>query len=239
MIADPALDPAERVYVALDLPDVREARRMVDALDPVARRYKIGYQLALAGGLDLARELVGEGHGVFLDMKLLDIGATVGHAVESALALGVSALTLHAYPQAMRAAAEAARGGDLTLLAVTVLTSMHAGDLAEAGYGDVAPAELVRRRALQAAECGMGGIVCSAQEARAVRDAVGDGMAVVTPGIRPAGAARGDQVRVATPGSAIRDGASHLVVGRPITRSDDPVGALRAILDEIEATAAA
>ena len=226
---------ASRVFVALDLPSVVDAERMVAWLEGTGAGFKIGYQLALAGGLGLARELAEGGHAVFLDMKLLDIGATVGHAVESAARLGVSMLTLHAYPQAMRAAAGAARGSDLTLLAVTVLTSMDGKDLAEAGYGETDPAALVRRRAEQAAACGMGGVVCSPNEAAAVRAAIGPSMAVVTPGIRPAGSDRGDQVRVATPRSAMEAGASHLVIGRPITRADDPAAAFRSIAGEIEA----
>ena len=226
-----ALD--DRLIVALDLPSVAEAERMVAALDGAASHYKIGLQLAMAGGLDLARDLAADGHPVFLDMKLLDIGATVGHAVQSAARLGVSMLTVHAYPQAMRAAAEAARGSDLTLLAVTVLTSMDADDLTDAGYGERDPAALVRHRAAQAAEAGMGGIVCSAAEAAEVRRIVRPDMAIVTPGIRPAGAARGDQKRVVTPADALAAGASHLVVGRPITGAADPAAAARAILREM------
>ena len=222
-----------RLIVALDLPSVADAERMVATLGNAASHYKIGYRLALAGGLELARDLAAEGRPVFLDMKLLDIGQTVAHGVESAVKLGVSMLTLHAYPQAMRAGVEAARGTDLTLLGVTVLTSMGADDLAEAGYGETDPAALVRHRAGAARDAGMGGIVCSANEARAVREIVGPGMAIVTPGIRPAGTDRGDQVRVATPADAIRDGASHLVVGRPITGANDPKAAAEAIMGEM------
>ena len=223
----------DRLIVALDLPSVADAERMVAMLDETVSHYKIGYRLALAGGLELARDLAAEGRPVFLDMKLLDIGQTVAHGVESAAKLGVSMLTLHAYPQAMRAGVEAARGTNLTLLGVTVLTSMTASELREAGYGDVEPEALVRRRAEAAKEAGMGGIVCSANEAKAVREIVGPNMVVVTPGIRPAGADRGDQVRVATPADALRDGASHLVVGRPITGADDPKTAAEGILAEM------
>lgn len=228
------MTPDDRLIVALDLPGVAEAERMVARLDGVVSHYKVGLQLALAGGLDLARDLAADGTPVFLDMKLFDIGATVGHAVDSALALGVRMLTVHAYPQAMRAAVEAARGSDLTLLAVTVLTSMDAGDLNEAGYGDADPATLVRRRAAQARDVGMGGIVCSAAEAAEVRAIVGPGMAVVTPGIRPAGASAGDQKRVVTPADALAAGASNLVIGRPITAADDPAAAARAIRAEMD-----
>ena len=223
----------DRLIVALDLPSVADAERMVETLGSSASHYKIGYRLALAGGLELARDLAADGRPVFLDMKLLDIGQTVAHGVESAAKLGVSMLTLHAYPQAMRAAVEAARGSELCLLGVTVLTSMSATDLAEAGYGETDPAALVRHRAKQAREAGMGGIVCSANEARSVREIVGPDMAVVTPGIRPTGSDRGDQVRVATPADAIRDGASHLVVGRPIMGADDPKAAADGILAEM------
>ena len=229
-----SLDPA-RLIVALDLPDVPAAERMIAALDHPGITLKIGHRLALAGGIELARDLAAEGRPVFLDMKLLDIGQTVAHGVESAVRLGVSMLTLHAYPQAMRAGVEAARGSDLTLLGVTVLTSMDAADLAEAGYGETDPAKLVERRARQAREIGMGGIVCSAAEAALVRETVGPDMAVVTPGIRPAGADHGDQKRVVTPRDAMEAGASHLVVGRPITGADDPVGAVRRLLVEMGA----
>lgn len=225
-------DARERMIVALDVPTVAEARAVISALGDAASFYKIGYQLAFAGGLDLAGALVREGRQVFLDMKLLDIDNTVAKAVENVAKTGVSMLTLHAYPKAMRAAVAAAKGSGLTLLGVTVLTSMDAGDLREAGYA-MTPGELVLRRALQAREAGMGGIVCSAEEAAAVRAIVGADMAVVTPGIRPAGADRGDQKRVMTPGEAIAAGASHLVVGRPITGASDMAGAARAISAEI------
>ena len=227
----------DRLIVALDLPSVTDAERMVSRLDGVVSHYKVGLQLALAGGLELARDLAADGRPVFLDMKLLDIGATVGHAVESAARLGVSMLTVHAYPQAMRAAVSAAQGSGLRLLAVTVLTSMDAGDLDEAGYGAVNPATLVRRRAEQARDAGMGGIVCSAAEASIVRSTVGPDMGVVTPGIRPAGAAPGDQKRVVSPADALAAGASHLVVGRPITGADDPAAAARAIRAEMDQAA--
>jgi orotidine-5'-phosphate decarboxylase len=144
----------------------------------------------------------------------------------------MSMLTVHAYPRVMRAAAEAARGSGLTILAVSVLTSMDAADMEEAGYRDD-PAALVLRRAGQAREAGVGGIVCSAAEAEAVRGIVGSDMAVVTPGIRPAGAEHGDQKRVVTPAKAIRDGASHLVVARPIVEAVDRKAAAQAILDEM------
>ena len=225
-------DPRARIFVALDLPDVAEAEAMIARLGDAATHYKIGHRLALAGGIELARDLAAEGRSIFLDMKLLDIGQTVAHGVESAVRLGVSHLTLHAYPQAMRAGVEAAEDSDLTLLGVTVLTSMDEADMRETGYADD-PATLVARRARQAAEIGMGGIVCSAAEARTVRAIVGPAMQVVTPGIRPAGADHGDQKRVVTPADAIRAGASHLVVGRPVTGASDPAEAMRGIVKEV------
>lgn len=226
----------DQMIVALDVPTVIEARRIIETLGEAACFYKIGYQLAFAGGLDLAHELVATGRKVFLDMKLLDIDNTVAKAVENVVKMGVTMLTLHAYPKAMRAAVSAAAGSPLTLLGVTVLTSMDAEDLKEAGYSDT-PRDLVLRRALQAREAGMGGIVCSAQEASAVRAILGPDLAVVTPGIRPQGADKGDQKRVMTPREAIRAGASHLVVGRPITGAHDMVSIARAIISEISEAA--
>lgn len=222
----------DRLIVALDVPTVREAEAAVAELGDTVSFYKIGYQLAFAGGLDLARDLVADGRKVFLDMKLLDIDNTVAKGVESVVRMGVHMLTLHAYPKAMRAAVAAAAGSQLCLLGVTVLTSMDDGDLAEAGYGTDA-ATLVERRARQAAQAGMGGIVCSAQEAARVRPLIGPHMALVTPGIRPSGSDHGDQKRVVTPGDAIRAGATHLVVGRPIAAAVDRTAAAKAILEEM------
>lgn len=222
-----------RLIVGLDLPSVAEAEKAVRELGDLVSFYKIGYRLVFAGGLEFARDLAGEGKRVFLDMKLLDIDNTVAEGVESVARLGVSMLTLHAYPKAMRAAVAAARGSDLTLLGVTVLTSMDEEDLREAGYSGT-PAELVARRAAQARAAGMGGIVCSAAEAASVRAIVGPQMAIVTPGIRPAGAERGDQKRVMTPADALAAGASHLVVARPIVAAPDRRAAAAAILAEME-----
>jgi orotidine-5'-phosphate decarboxylase len=224
----------ERLIVGLDVPTLAEAEAVVRDLDGLVSSYKIGYQLAFAGGLDLARDLAAAGTSIFLDMKLLDIDHTVARGVERIARMGVSMLTLHAYPKAMRAAVEAARGTDLCLLAVTVLTSMDEGDLIEAGY-EYDPHTLVLRRAEQALSTGMGGVVCSADEAAAVRKIVGPDLAVVTPGIRPAGAEPGDQKRVMTPAAAVRAGASHLVVARPIVRAPDRRAAAEAILAEMAA----
>jgi orotidine-5'-phosphate decarboxylase len=223
----------DRLIVGLDVPNVNEAADIVKKLGSSVCYYKIGYQLAFAGGLDFARDLARDGKKIFLDMKLLDIDNTVASAVENIVKMGMTMLTLHAYPKAMRAAVEAARGSGLCLLGVTVLTSMDEQDLIEAGY-DYDPHALVLRRAEQARRAGMGGIVCSAEEAQAVRKAVGPDLAVVTPGIRPAGSDKGDQKRVMTPAEAIRAGASHLVVARPIVKAPDPLDAARAILAEID-----
>lgn len=224
----------DRLIVGLDVPSVKDAERVVRQLEGTASFYKIGYQLAFAGGLDFARELASGGTKVFLDMKLLDIDNTVAKGVEAIAGMGMTMLTLHAYPKAMKAAVEAAKGSDLCLLAVTVLTSMNEQDVIDAGY-EYDPHTLVLRRAEQALAAGMGGIVCSAEEAAAVRAIVGPDMAVVTPGIRPTGADHGDQRRVVTPGQAIRNGSSHLVVARPIVKAEDPRAAAEAILEEMRA----
>ena len=223
---------ADRLIVGLDVPSVRDAQAVVRDLDGLVSFYKIGYQLAFAGGLDFARELASGGTKIFLDMKLLDIDNTVARGVENIAKMGMSMLTLHAYPKAMKAAVEAAAGTPLCLLAVTVLTSMDEQDLISAGY-EYDPQTLVLRRAEQALQAGMGGIVCSASEASAVRRIVGPKLAVVTPGIRPTGADPGDQKRVVTPKDAIRAGSSHLVVARPIIAARNRREAAKAILAEM------
>ncbi|MBC7149312.1 orotidine-5'-phosphate decarboxylase [Ciceribacter selenitireducens] len=224
--------PRERLIVGLDVPTVREAETIVETLGDDILFYKIGYQLAFAGGLEFARELAQSGKKIFLDMKLLDIDNTVASGVENIAKMGMSMLTLHAYPKAMRAAVKAAEGSGLCLLGVTVLTSMDEQDLVDAGY-EYDPHTLVLKRAEQARIAGMGGIVCSAEEASAVRKVIGPDMALVTPGIRPAGADKGDQKRVMTPGDALKAGSSHLVVARPIVKAPDPKAAARAILAEM------
>ena len=230
----------ERLIVALDVPTVADARQAISELGDAVSFYKIGHQLAYApptpdkreNGFHLAQDLVAQGKKVFLDLKLLDIDNTVSKGVESVAGMGVSMLTLHAYPKAMRAAVAALAGAPLTLLGVTVLTSMDDGDLVEAGYAHSAQ-ELVSRRAMQAKEAGMGGIVASALEASAIREIVGPDMAIVTPGIRPAGADKGDQKRVMTPARALASGASHLVIGRPIMGASDRRAAALAIVEEM------
>ena len=229
-------DIRDRMIVALDVPTVWDAYRIVGALDDRASFYKIGYRLAFAGGLDLARQLASEGKKVFLDLKLHDIGNTVTEGVQSLRNLGVSFLTVHAYPQTMRGAVEGRGDAKMRLLAVTALTSYDDGDLRDAGYG-LAVRDLVRLRAEQARHAGIDGIVCSAAETELVRDVIGPDMVIVTPGIRPSGSAAGDQKRTLTPGEAIRAGADHLVIGRPIIREADPRAAAAAIMDEIAGAA--
>jgi len=225
------LEPRERLIVALDLSSVEDARAMVQRLGDAVSFYKVGYQLAYAGGLAYVAALTGAGKRVFLDLKLHDIGHTVAQGVKSVAKSGASFLTVHAYPQTMKAAVEA-REGNLRILAVTVLTSYDDADLAAAGYDATVP-ELAAARAAQARDVGVDGIVCSAEEAATIRGIVGTKLALVTPGIRPAGAAVGDQKRVMTPAKAIAAGADYLVVGRPILDAADPKTAAQAIVAEI------
>ncbi|MCP4737055.1 MAG: orotidine-5'-phosphate decarboxylase, partial [Bosea sp.] len=206
--------PRDRLIVALDLPSVEAAEAMVGKLGDSVTFYKIGYQLAYAGGLPLVQKLAGSGKKVFLDLKMHDIGNTVARGVESVAKLGATFLTVHAYPQTMKAAVEA-RGPNLKILAVTVLTSYDDGDLHAAGYR-LNVSDLVEARAQQAQVLGVDGIVSSAEEVGRLHKIVGHQMSLVTPGIRPAGAATGDQKRIMTPGRAIAAGADYLVVGRPI-----------------------
>jgi len=231
------LSPRERLIVALDLPSVEAAEKMIERLGDTVAFYKIGYQLAFAGGLPLARALAQAGKQVFLDMKLHDIANTVAHGVESIAELGVTFLTFHAYPQTMRAALEGKAGSTLKLLAVTVLTSYDDIDLHEAGYA-LGMDELVADRAKRAHDLGLDGIVCSAEECAALHLLVGDDMVLVTPGIRPAGSEHADQKRVVTPASAIAAGSDYLVVGRPITAAPDPRAVAAAIISDIAKVAA-
>jgi len=226
------MNARDRLILALDLPSVAAAQTMVEKLGPAVSFYKIGYQLGFAGGLAFAAELVRAGKRVFLDFKLHDIGHSVATGVESVARLGASFLTVHAYPQTMHAAVEARMGTDLRILAVTVLTSYNDADLAAAGY-DFTVAELVGERAAQARDIGVDGLVCSAEEVANLRRLVGPRMLLVTPGIRPAGAASGDQKRIATPAAAIAAGADYLVVGRPILEAADPRAAAEAIVAEM------
>ena len=225
---------AGTLIVALDVDTRREAESIVNALDGTADFFKIGYQLFYGGdGLALGKELLAAGKRVFFDLKLLDIDNTVERGVAAIARTGATMLTVHAYPQCMRAAVKGAAGSDLTILGVSVLTSMDDNDVAEAGF-TYDTAGLVSLRAGQAKAAGVGGLVCSPLEAEMVREIVGPQMALVTPGIRPAGSTANDQKRVLGPAEAIAAGASHLVVGRPITAAADPAAAARQVLGEMQ-----
>lgn len=223
-----AVTPDPRLIVALDLPDVAAASAMVARIGPAACFYKIGLELAFAGGLDLARRLVDDGKQVFLDLKLHDIPNTVTRATAQVAGLGATFLTVHAYPQTMAAALEGLGASRLGILGVSVLTSADDADLRAAGYAEGAAA-LVARRAVQAREAGVQGLVLSPRELAAVRPLVGRALRLVTPGIRPTGSDAGDQKRTMGPAEAIAAGADHLVVGRPITGAADPRAAAEAI----------
>lgn len=225
-----AADP--RLIVALDLPDVAQARAMVDRLGDAVGFYKIGLQLLATEGMALARELKASGRDVFLDWKLHDIGATVEKAAAALSGAGCDLLTVHAEPQVMRAAVRGRGRSGLKILAVTVLTSLNDSDLAETGYR-MGARDLAALRIRQALEAGCDGVVASPQEAALAAEIAGDGFLVVTPGVRPAGAAVGDQQRIATPSAALKAGASHLVVGRPITEAADPRAAALAVAAEM------
>ena len=228
--------PKDRLAVALDLPNEREALNLVDRLGDTCQWFKVGMELYYAAGNSIVKKLRDRGFNIFLDLKLHDIPNTVAGAVRSATEAGASLLTIHASggQAMMTAAAEAARApGSPRLLAVTVLTSMDASELAGIGI-TVSPADQVLRLARLAQASGIDGMVCSPEEVALLRKETGPDTLLVVPGIRPAGAAIGDQKRIATPSKAIRDGASLLVVGRPITRAADPAAAAQAILEEIE-----
>ena len=227
--------PNDRLIIGLDLPSVEDARDLVSRVGDAGTFYKIGYQLAYAGGLAFARELVDAGKKVFLDLKLHDIGNTVEAGTRSLTRIGATFLTVHAYPQTMRAAMAGKAGSDLKILAVTVLTSYDEADLLDAGYQPVSVPELVAQRAVQAREIGIDGVVCAAPEASRIRQILGGDRLVVTPGIRPGGSDSGDQKRVVTPAEAIRLGADHLVVARPILSAADPRRAVESIVEEISA----
>ena len=229
------LQPRDRLIVALDLSSIDAAKAMVARLGDAVSFYKIGYQLAFAGGLPYAHELADAGKRVFVDLKLHDIGNTVAQGVKSVARLGATFLTVHAYPQTMKAAVDAREGG-LRILAVTVLTSFDDQDLKTAGY-DMTVKDLVAKRAAQARDIGVDGLVCSPEEATNTRAIVGQKLALVTPGIRPAGSAADEQKRIATPASAISAGADYLVVGRPIIAAADPKAAAEVIVAEIAAAA--
>lgn len=225
-------DPRDRLIVALDVPTVAEAKHLVGRLGDAVSFYKVGMEMVYGGGLAFAERLVGAGKKVFLDLKLHDIPNTVERATAQVARLGMTFLTVHGYPQTMQAAVRGRGDSGLKLLAVTVMTSYDDADLAAAGYA-AGVRDTVRRRAGQAREAGIDGLILSAEETQAMRALLGPDMLLVTPGIRPAGSAVGDQKRVMTPAEAIRAGADHLVVGRPVTAAADPRAAAEAIVAEI------
>nr|WP_309502412.1 orotidine-5'-phosphate decarboxylase [uncultured Roseovarius sp.] len=227
--------PDDRLIVALDLPNALAGLEMAQRIGPQVNFYKIGLGMLTGGGLALAQELKQEhGKRIFLDLKLFDIGATIESAVRGLAQFDLDFLTVHGDPHVVRAAREGAAGTPLKILAVTVLTSLDRADL-DAGMtqpGDLA--EITTTRAARALEAGADGVITSPREAaqiRALPEAAG--RLIVTPGVRPAGAALGDQKRVATPATAIANGADHIVVGRPVCAAADPAAAATAILEEI------
>ena len=225
----------DRLIVALDVPTIEAARALVGKLGAAVAFYKIGLELVMSGGLDLARELTRDKKQVFLDMKLLDIENTVERATRNAAATGATFLTVHAQDaKTLRAAVAGKAGSTLEILGVTVLTNLDASDLQQQGIG-ASPADLVAARARLAREAGCDGVVASGQEAARVRAVVGPHLAIVTPGIRLPGDTAGDQARVATPEQAIAAGADYLVVGRPVTAADDPARAAELFVRAIEA----
>jgi orotidine-5'-phosphate decarboxylase len=225
MINDP-------IIIALDFDSADEARALVKSLGQDATFYKVGMELYAAAGPDYVRELVDQGKYVFLDMKFYDIGETVKRATATVARTGAHLLTVHGSMAVMRAAIEGRGASPIRLLGVTVLTSFDDQDMRDLGF-PCEPATLVLHRALNAKDAGMDGIVASPLEASNLRRVLGPGMLIVTPGVRSSGASRGDQKRVATPAEAIHHGASHLVIGRQVTRASDPVDAVRRIRAEI------
>ncbi len=221
----------DHLIVALDMPTLEEARRLVGELGETVSFYKVGLELLFAGGLDLARDLRRQGKRVFLDMKLLDIGNTVERAVANATELDVTFLTVHGHDlKTLRAAVSGRGNGKVKLLAVTVLTNLTAEDIHQQG-SQFTPAELVLRRAELAYAAGFDGVIASGQEARRIREATGPKFLIVTPGIRLIGSTTDDQERVMTPENAIAAGANHIVVGRPITQADNPKAAAEKFLE--------
>jgi len=225
----------DRLIVALDLPDAHAGLQMAETLGDAVSFYKIGLGMLTGGGLALAGELKQEhGKRIFLDMKLFDIGATVEAAVRGLARFDLDFLTVHGDPHVVRAAREGAGGTGLRILAVTILTSLDRGDLDDGMMKPGTVADLVAERAGRAFEAGADGVIASPQEAAMIR-ALPQAAArlIVTPGVRPAGSARGDQKRVATPAQAIADGADHIVMGRPLRDAADPRAAALAVLDEL------
>lgn len=227
----------DRLIVAMDVPNALAGLKLADELGDAVSFYKIGLGMLTGGGLGLANELKAErGKRIFLDMKLFDIGATVEAAVRGLAQFGLDFLTVHGDPQVVNAAKQGAAGSNTKILAVTILTSLDRGDLDDCLIKDGLIPDLVTERAGRALEAGADGVIASPQEAALIRALpIADDKLIVTPGVRPTGAALGDQKRVATPASAIRDGANHIVVGRPIWQADSPRAAAQAITDELAA----
>jgi len=224
---------SQRLMIALDVPSVDDAKRLVLQLDGVVSFYKVGLELYTASGPDLVNWLVSRDTRVFLDIKLLDIERTVRRAAAQAAGLGVSFLTVHEAGKAVASAVDGACGSDLKVLAVTVLTSWDAGDLKDAGI-HLSVEDLVLRRARKALGGGAHGVIASGQEAASLRKLLGNDFLIVTPGIRPAGASTDEQKRVMTPAEAIRAGSDYLVVGRPITQAPNPKDAALHIVEEMQ-----
>jgi orotidine-5'-phosphate decarboxylase len=220
------------IIVALDVDSAEEARGLVKRLGASIGFYKVGMELYAAAGMEFVRELLGQGKDVFLDMKFYDIGETVRRAVAQVARTGARFLTVHGSGGVMRAAAAGRGDAALKLLAVTVLTSFDEQDLADLGY-PCACSELVAMRVGKSMEAGMDGLVCSPLEVASVRRLAGPAAILVTPGVRSAGASKGDQKRVATPAEAVRDGADYLVMGRQITRAADPAAEVARVLEEM------
>ena len=230
------MTPEDRLIIALDLPTVEDAEKAIAKVGDAGTFYKIGYQLMPIGGLQLAERLSGANKKVFLDFKFHDIGATVERGVKSVAAFGGDFLTVHAEPDVLKGAV-AGRGDDprLKILAVTVLTSLNQDSLTRAGI-DIKLENLVLKRAEFAAEAGVDGVVASANEAAAIKQRFGNALTIVTPGVRPKGVSADDQKRVVTPAEAIKTGADHIVVGRPIIAADDPFVAATGILSDLAST---
>ena len=232
----PKIDPRDRLIVALDVPDLASAEAMVSRLGDTVTFYKVGMELAYGGGLSFVRRLADAGKKVFLDLKLHDIPNTVEKATAQVADLGATFLTVHAFPQTMKAAVKGRGTGSLKILAVTVMTSYDDADLVEAGYA-LGVRDLVERRARQAHAIGVDGLILSPEEVSAMRALLGPDITLITPGIRPSGSAAGDQKRIMTPANAIEAGADYLVIGRPVTQADDPKASAEAIIAEIRSVA--
>lgn len=232
----PKIDPRDRLIVALDVPDLASAEAMVSRLGDSVTFYKVGMELAYSGGLSFVRRLADAGKKVFLDLKLHDIPNTVEKATAQVADLGASFLTVHAFPQTIKAAVKGRGAGSLKILAVTVMTSYDDADLVEAGYA-LGVKDLVERRARQAHAIGVDGLILSPEEVSAMRALLGPDITLITPGIRPSGSAAGDQKRIMTPANAIEAGADYLVIGRPVTQAEDPKASAEAIIAEIRSVA--